>query len=113
MLTKFFLKMPYEATGAFRLYRLNRISRAFLDLIQSNGYSFFFEILYVLHLNKYRIVEIAIDLPARVYGHSKKSLKDDWHSVMLLAHIYFTTLLNRERYEIADPIRSRSNESQG
>jgi len=103
LLTKFFLKMPYDATGAFRLYRLDRVPRSFLEPIQSNGYSFFFESLYVLYFNQYRIVEIAIDLPARVYGHSKMRLKDAWHSVMHLAHIYFTTLLNRERYEIADP----------
>ena len=46
--TKIFLNMPYDATGAFRLYRLDRIPQHFLNLISSNNYPFFFESLYVL-----------------------------------------------------------------
>ena len=103
LLTTFFLKMPYDATGAFRLYHLDRIPRSFLDSIHSQSYSFFFESLYILHLNNFRIAEVATDLPARVYGHSKMRLRDAWHSVMHLVHIYLTTLINRERYEIVAP----------
>lgn len=104
-LTVIFLKMPYDATGAFRLYRLDRLPQYFLDPVQSRGYSFFFESLYILHLNGYRIVEIPTHLPARVYGHSKMRLKDMVHSVSHLANTYLTTLLNIERYEIAEPYR--------
>lgn len=101
--TSFFLRMPYDATGAFRLYRLDRVSRYFLDSVHSRGYSFFFESLYVLHLNGYRIAQIPTHLPARVYGHSKMRLRDAFHSLSHLIHTYFTTLLNRERFEIAEP----------
>ena len=40
-LTDTFLNMPYDATGSFRLYRLDRLSSRFVDLIRSPGYSFF------------------------------------------------------------------------
>jgi len=106
--TGLFLRMPYDATGAFRLYRLDRISRYFLDAVHSRGYSFFFESLYVLHLNGYRVAEIPTHLPARVYGHSKMKMRDAFHSLSQLVHTYFTTLLNRERFEIAEPFRAES-----
>jgi dolichol-phosphate mannosyltransferase len=102
-LTKMFLKMPYDATGAFRVYRLDRIPGAFTDLIHSQGYSFFFESLYILHLNHFKIKEIPITLSARVYGHSKMRLRDALHSVAHLVHLYLTTLINREKYEIDEP----------
>ncbi len=105
-LTKFFLKMPYDATGGFRLYRLDSISSVFLNSIYSSSYSFFFESLYVLHLNNFRIVEISTVLPARVYGHSKMRIIDAWYSLMHLVDIYFTTLLNRERFEFVEPFNS-------
>lgn len=102
-LTVLFLRMPYDATGAFRLYRLDRIPREFVTVIQSTGYSFFFESLFVLHFNEFRVVEVPTELPARVYGHSKMRMKDALHSVAHLVHTYFTALLNRERFEIAEP----------
>ena len=103
--TCFFLRMPFDATGAFRLYRLDQVSRYFLDSVHSRGYSFFFESLYVLYLNGYRIAEIPIQLPARVYGHSKMRMSDALHSLSHLVHTYFTTKFNRERFEIAEPFR--------
>jgi dolichol-phosphate mannosyltransferase len=109
LLTTFFLGMPYDATGAFRLYRLDRIPQNFLEPVQSRSYSFFFESLYILHLNGFRIAEVPTHLPARVYGHSKMRMKDALHSVSHLIHIYFTTLINRERFEIAEPFVQSDN----
>jgi dolichol-phosphate mannosyltransferase len=102
-LTRWFLGLPYDATGAFRLYRLDRIPRGFIDVVQSRGYSFFFESLFILHLNGFRIKELPIVLPARVYGHSKMRLRDALHSVSHLMHLFFGKLVNRERFQIAEP----------
>lgn len=85
--TKYFLNMPYDATGAYRLYRLDRIPREVFGVIQSKGYSFFFESLYELHSNRFSIKEVPITLPARTYGHSKMSLKEAAHSVRRLFHL--------------------------
>lgn len=106
--TGILLDMPYDATGAFRLYRLDRISRYFVNAVHSRGYSFFFESLYVLKINKYRIVEIPTFLPNRTYGHSKMRLTDAFKSLGQLFHTYFTTKFNSERFEIAEPFRPTS-----
>jgi dolichol-phosphate mannosyltransferase len=106
--TNFLLDMPYDATGAFRLYRLDRISRYFVNAVHSRGYSFFFESLYVLKLNGHKIVEISTRLPARTYGHSKMRLTDAFKSLGQLFHTYFTTVFNRERFEIAEPFHPTS-----
>ena len=100
-LTDTFLNMPYDATGSFRLYRLDRLSPGFIDLIKSPGYSFFFESLFILNQNKYRIVEIPTHLPARTYGHSKMKLSDAAHSLRQLTTIFFERLFNPKKFQIS------------
>ena len=84
-LTRRILNIPYDATNAFRLYRLDRIDRNVFSLTTSHSYSFFFESLFFLinrlHL---RVIEVPIILPARTYGHSKMKLKDIIYSVFKL-----------------------------
>jgi len=95
LLTTTLLGMPYDATGAFRLYRLDRIPMGVFGLVESKSYSFFFESLYVCWLNGARIHEIPIELPARTYGHSKMALRDALRSTTLLMHLFVKTRLNR------------------
>ena len=90
-LTYLFLRMPYDATGAFRLYHLNNIPPGIFNLVQSRGYSFFFESLFILHYNKFSIKEFPIHLPARTYGHSKMKFKDALQSLKRLGNIFLRT----------------------
>ena len=83
-MTNFLLRMPLDATGAFRLYRLDRVPADIFGLIVSKGYSFFFESLYVLWLNGAEVKEIPISLPARTQGNSKMQIKDAYQSFRLL-----------------------------
>ncbi len=83
-MTSLLLRMPLDATGAFRLYRLDRIPEDIFGLIVSRGYSFFFESLYVLWLNGATVKEIPISLPARIQGNSKMQIKDAYQSFHLL-----------------------------
>ncbi|CAN5254663.1 hypothetical protein BH09GEM1_BH09GEM1_44890 [soil metagenome] len=87
MLTRAVLSMPYDATGAFRAYRLDRIPEAVFSLVQSRSYSFFFESLFILHQNGFRIEEIPIVLPARTYGHSKMTMRAALQSVKIMLGI--------------------------
>ena len=102
--TKVFLSMPYDATGAFRLYRLDKISRYFLNSVISKKYSFFFESLYVLYVNGYNINEISVELPDRVYGHSKMKYFDIIDSLSRLLLIKLSSLIDYQKYEIVEPI---------
>lgn len=101
--TTFFLKVPYDATGAFRLYRLDRIPLGLFSLVHSPGYSFFFESLFVVCRNGFRVKEVAIDLPARTYGHSKMRFSDASYSLMLLFHTWVKMLLHEESYNYTPP----------
>ena len=105
LLTRLLLGMPYDATGAFRLYRLDRIQPALFELVGSQGYSFFFESLYQLHRHGYRIREIPIVLPARTYGESKMRLTDALHSARRLTEIMARRRAARARglYPLAAP----------
>ena len=75
-LTRALLDLPFDATGAFRCYALNRIPKQVFGRVPARDYAFFFQSLQILHLNKYRIVEVPIIFPARVYGDSKMVLGD-------------------------------------
>jgi dolichol-phosphate mannosyltransferase len=97
-LTKIFLRMPYDSTGAFRLYRLDRISETLFGKVSSKGYSFFFESLFILNLNNYKIKEIPIKLPARTYGESKMTFKDAAKSFFALWRISLRITFNPDYY---------------
>ncbi len=104
ILTTKLLRMPHDATGAFRVYRLDRIPDGVFEAVYSRSYSFFFESLYVLWLNSYRIKEISISLPARTYGHSKMAWRDAAYSALLLIYLCAKTLINRKAFLYAEPV---------
>ena len=87
VLTRIVLGLPYDATGAFRAYRLDRIPEAVFSLVRSKSYAFFFESLFILHKNACRIHEIPIVLPARTYGHSKMTARAALQSVRIMLGI--------------------------
>ena len=102
-MTRYLLGIKYDATGAFRLYRLDHIPRRLFDVVRSKGYSFFFESLYVLQINSFRIAEFPIALPARTYGHSKMSMGEAFHSVKLLISLYIKVVSRKKQYLLALP----------
>jgi dolichol-phosphate mannosyltransferase len=100
LLTVYLLKMRYDVTGAFRLYQLKHIPRATFTLVRSHSYSFFFESMFILNFNRFRIVEIPIKLPPRTYGHSKMRMKDVLHSVKFLLIIYLNSVFNPRQFQL-------------
>ncbi len=104
LLTRVLLGMPYDATNAFRCYRLDRVPRRLFDVVVSRGYSFFFESLYVLHRNRFRIAQIAVPLPKRTYVSSKMSLGEIRASVELLFVTCFKAAFNPEQFEVGEDV---------
>ncbi|HTS18165.1 MAG TPA: glycosyltransferase [Verrucomicrobiae bacterium] len=98
-LTRHVLHVPYDATGAFRLYRLDRIHRDVFRLVESTGYAFFFESLYILCLSGVRVKEIPIELPIRTHGQSKMRITDVLASLQRLVKLY------RRSFRIRDDLR--------
>lgn len=99
-LTKKLLGIPGDASGALRLYHIARIRREVFALVRSRSYSFFFESLFMLAQNGYRIREIPIVLPARTYGHSKLSLREAWRSAMFLLSLSLQSFAEPARFRI-------------
>ena len=108
LMTRFILKMPYDATNAFRFYNLENIPPEIFSLAESNSYSFFFESLHILHLNKLRIKEIPINLSPRTYGSSKMRMSDALQSLKLLFVVYFNTL-GKKKYIVKSKKRKNLN----
>jgi dolichol-phosphate mannosyltransferase len=107
LLTTVFLRLPQDCTNAFRFYRLDRIPADFFEMVESNSYSFFFESLHRLNVNGFRILQIAIKLPARTYGHSKMKFKDIMHSVLFMWRLGWRTRLKRASLIYAAPFAGR------
>lgn len=97
-LTRFFLKMPYDATGALRVYNLETIPRSIFNLVRSTGYSFFYESLFILWNNGCRVGEIPVELPSRTYGSSKMTLDQVFVSAFRLVLVYTNQRLAPDLY---------------
>jgi dolichol-phosphate mannosyltransferase len=98
VLTKNVLGISQDATGAFRAYNLRTIRRDLFDLVQSNGYAFFFESMLVLARNGLAIAEIPIMLPARTYGSSKMTVEEVRRSVTTLMTLFIQDQTNPGRF---------------
>jgi dolichol-phosphate mannosyltransferase len=101
LLTRLFLRMSYDATGAFRVYDLRRIPRETFSLVQAKGYAFFFESLFVLHCNHLKITEAPIRLPARTYGHSKMSFREAARSASQVITLGVASVTNPAQFVVS------------
>jgi dolichol-phosphate mannosyltransferase len=103
-LTVNLLRLPHDATGALRVYQLDKIPAELFERVRSVGYSFFFESLFVLHRNGFAITEMPISLPARTYGHSKMSWRETIRSVTRLLRLYWANVRRPQSFLVASPV---------
>ncbi|MFE7799659.1 polyprenol monophosphomannose synthase [Nocardia sp. NPDC057440] len=104
-LTTTLLRMPYDATGAFRFYRLGAVPVGAFDRVRSTGYSFFFESLYIMNANGFRIQQIPIHVLNRTAGASKMRTRDVATSVRFLLVLCAEKYLRPSRHRISSPAR--------
>lgn len=101
-LTTSLLKLPYDATGAFRLYRLDRMPERLIGMISSQHYEFFFESLAIFHEAGLKIGEIAIVLPRRTYGHSKMQMVHVVRGIRRLVGLSFSLAAMRHQLRTSE-----------
>lgn len=106
-LTVTLLRMPYDATGAFRFYRLDHVPASAFTLVRSEGYSFFFESLYLLSANGFGIGQIPIHVLNRTAGESKMRTRDVATSVRFLLVLCAEKYLRPSRHRITVLARRR------
>ena len=66
----------YDASGAYRCINCQKVNLPDLILAKDNGYSYFWESIFILHRKKYLIGQIPVQLPYRKIGSSKMTMKD-------------------------------------
>jgi dolichol-phosphate mannosyltransferase len=96
-LTKFFLDVPCDATGAFRAYKLSKVTPDILASVRSKSYPFFFESMFVFVRSGLKIFEIPVVLPARTYGTSKLTLSRAVRGGMFLLGLALEYKAERQR----------------
>jgi dolichol-phosphate mannosyltransferase len=102
-LTKALLDLPYDATGAFRLYRLDRIPDHLIGMITAQHYEFFFESLAIFHQAGLQIDEVPVVLPRRTYGHSKMQFAHMIRGVCRLLQLSFNLMTLRRQFRELQP----------
>ena len=86
------LNINYDSSGAYRCYNAKRIKLKHILLAKNNGYSFFWESLYLLNKKKYLIKEIPVFLPYRKVGSSKMTFGDIAGSLLYLLKYFVINL---------------------
>ncbi len=104
LLTRYLLGMHQDASGAFRAYDLRRIDRRVFHLTDTAGYGFFFDSLFVLVRNKYRVNEIPIVLPSRSSGDSKMSFVEICKGLCHLFSVALRCRLSSGRYRLSGKV---------
>ena len=85
---KFFLGIDYDASGAYRCFRVKKIRLQDILSSKYNDYAFFWELTYNLHKKNYSIFEIPVELVFRKLGKSKMKLKHIINSLFYLFKMY-------------------------
>ena len=89
--------------------RSSNIRNRIFKMVQSKGYSFFIESLFLLKQNKYKISEIPIILPTRAWGSSKMKISDIAKSIIVISKLFFLRLLNSKNFILKKKIDINEN----
>ena len=89
-LIRLFLNINYDASGAFRCINTKKIKIDDLIASKSNGYTFFWESIYLLNKKKITINEIPVKLYFRKIGSSKMKIRDIFYSLYYLIKLSFS-----------------------
>ena len=88
-LVRFFLGLTYDASGAYRCFLTKKIPLNIFFKSKNNDYAFFWEVTYLIKLQRYTIYEIPVKLVYRKLGKSKMKLKHIVYSLFYLIKIFF------------------------
>ena len=96
---RFLLSIPYDSSGAFRCINCQKVPLSDLILAKDDGYSYFWESIFILHKKKYRIEQIPVQLPYRKIGSSKMNMKDIFFSIYYLMIVFLKKILGKYNFK--------------
>jgi dolichol-phosphate mannosyltransferase len=94
------LSIPYDSSGAFRCINCKKVSLSDLILAKDNGYSYFWESIFILHQKKYKIIQLPVPLPFRQVGKSKISFKDIFFAIYYLFLVFFKKIYGKYNFKV-------------
>lgn len=86
-----------DNSGSYRCYRVETLQKLDFDAIVSQGYSFFEELLYRLHLVDARFAELPIVFVDRRFGVSKINRKEALRAVAIMSRLGLRRLFKLDR----------------
>jgi dolichol-phosphate mannosyltransferase len=104
MLTVHLLGIPQDATGGLRVMDLEKIPPYLFEHVKSDGYSYFFESMFLMVRNGITIKEIPISLPARMYGSSKMTSVDATSSGLRVLKLWVQVVVNPKQFRVTGPV---------
>ncbi|MFT3709461.1 MAG: glycosyltransferase [Archangium sp.] len=110
-LTRNLLGVTGDATGAFRVYRLDKLPRRVFNLVTERGYAFFFQSMFIFAENGINVVNVPIVLPARTYGHSKMNLVEVRRSVEQLVKLSVAKASNPAQFRLGREFEGQLNQA--
>ena len=94
------LSIPYDSSGAFRCINCKKVSLSDLILAKDNGYSYFWESIFILHQKKYKIAQLPVPLPFRYMGKSKISFKDIFFAIYYLFLVFLKKIYGKYNFKV-------------
>ena len=99
ILTRHMLKIPLkECTTSYRGFQVSLLKKINLNLIRSEGYSFFIESIYIIHRLTDKITEFPIFFYDRQSGNSKISKIEIIKSVFCLGKLFYKRIFHDKWY---------------
>ena len=99
ILARYMLKIPLkECTTSYRGFQVSLLKKINLNLIRSEGYSFFIESIYIIHRLTDKITEFPIFFYDRQSGNSKISKIEIFKSVFCLGKLFYKRIFHDKWY---------------
>ena len=99
ILARYMLKIPLkECTTSYRGFQVSLLKKINLNLIRSEGYSFFIESIYIIHRLTDKITEFPIFFYDRKSGNSKISKIEIIKSVFCLGKLFYKRIFHDKWY---------------
>ena len=99
ILARYMLKIPLkECTTSYRGFQVSLLKKINLNLIRSEGYSFFIESIYIIHRLTDKITEFPIFFYDRQSGNSKISKIEIIKSVFCLGKLFYKRIFHDKSY---------------
>jgi len=92
------LNISIDSSGAFRCINCKKVKLSDLIKAKDNGYSYFWESIFILHRKKYKIAQVGSKLIYRKQGTSNIKFKDIYYAIYYLLIVFIKKMIGKYNY---------------